>query len=674
YKAGYTLLGLIWLGLLTYTTSTPLSPAPNQHLDITPRDPRKRYKKHRPFKNFYKNDSQPVDTSSPSTINIPKSNPTDLSIHPTGASSGTKPTGTSSSTGTLSALPKSTNRPANLASVGTLSPGIFQPFLPLEKTNGPVTRKYTFTCKRTQLAPDGFSRVVWAVNGQYPGPIIRANKGDKMEVTVINELEDPTAIHMHGIFMRNSTWFDGVPGLSQCPQISGTKFTYSFDVDQYGTYWYHSHFVAQYVDGMKGPIIIHDPDDPYLKSYDYEYVMTVSDWYHDPTGNFMPTFRSVKYRGADPVPDSGEISGVGRYDCSKAPGGSSCKDNGYAIYKVQRGKKYRFRIINTSAMAHFTVSIDNHPMTIIEVEGTNVKEHTVEYLPINIAERYSVIINCNQTVGNFWIKAIMARCSIPYRPGDPGTINSNSAINYTVLGILRYEGAPETNPQSTGFSIPPPNCYDQDPNTLKPYKPEPPPSGDVDTIGFTVNVGLLPVTGLLAATVNGKAFVPDFSYPTVKRLRDGMDPSRFLDTDNAYGFNISSGSPVEILIRNVENRTHPFHLHGHAFWVVCTGEPGSNTGDRSSLNCNYDDPPLRDIVTVKPRSLTAIRYIADNPGVWAFHCHIEWHVEMGMVAQLIESPDLLGQQLRNMPEEVSHLCDQFDNTNGLSHDPSMENE
>ncbi|CAG8576610.1 4508_t:CDS:2 [Racocetra fulgida] len=317
--------------------------------------------------------------------------------------------------------------------------------------------------------------------------------------------------------------------------------------------------------------------------------VTVINEFGDPT--------SIKYRGNDPVPDSGEISGVGRYDCSKAEG-SSCKDRGYAVYKVQQGKKYRFRIINTSAMAHFTVSFDGHPMTIIEVEGTHVKEYTVEYLPINIAERYSVIINCNQTVGNFWIKALIARCSIPYRPGDPRTINSNSAINYTVLGILRYEGAPESNPQSTGFRIPPPNCYDQDPSTLKPYKPEPPPSGDVETIPFTVDVSLLQTSNLLAATVNGQSFVPDFSYPTVKRLRDGMDPSRFLVTDNAYGFNISSGSPVEILIRNDENRTHPFHL--------------------------------------------------------------------------VKSPDLLRMQLNDMPEEVSHLCDQFDNTNGLSHDPSME--
>ncbi|CAG8654980.1 9761_t:CDS:2, partial [Dentiscutata heterogama] len=97
---------------------------------------------------------------------------------------------------------------------------------------------------------------------------------------------------MHGIFMNNITWFDGVPGLSQCPQISGSTFTYTFPVNQYGTYWYHSHFVAQYVDGLKGPIIVHDPEDPYKDSYDCEYVMTISDWYHEPTGNFMPTFRN----------------------------------------------------------------------------------------------------------------------------------------------------------------------------------------------------------------------------------------------------------------------------------------------------------------------------------------------------------------------------------------------
>ncbi|CAG8661563.1 8704_t:CDS:2 [Gigaspora margarita] len=466
--------------------------------------------------------------------------------------------------------------------------------------------------------------------------------------------------------MNQTTWFDGVPGLTQCPQSTGSSFSYIFKVEQYGTYWYHSHFVAQYVDGLKGPIIVHDPEDPYKDSCDFEYVMTVSDWYHEPTGNFMPTFRDVNYRGNDPVPDSGEISGVGRYDCSKVTDGTPCKDKGYATYVVKKGKRYRFRIINTSAMTHFVMSIDNHPMSVIEIDGINVKNYTANFIPVNIAQRYSVIINCDKDVGNFWIRAIMSRCSIPYQPGDPGTINSNSILNYNVFGILRYEGAPKTNPNSTSFNIPNSNnsnCYDIDLNNLKPYPADPPPKNADYTMSFSVNVVILPSSGMLAAIINGSSFSPDFANPTVMRLQNGEDPSKFQVSDNAYGYNIPSNSVVDIVLINQERRTHPFHMHGHAFWILCQGERGTNGTDPSKLPLNTDDPPKRDVVTLKPLSTTIIRYITDNPGVWAFHCHIEWHVEMGMVLQLIESPDILTKQLLpNMPSSLTDLCKNYDSS------------
>ncbi|CAG8470658.1 7529_t:CDS:2 [Scutellospora calospora] len=684
YKAIYTLLGLICFGLLTCTTSTPLSPwsfnqpssrefnhnnqnskdhskNPSQnslknpsknHSKNTSQNLSKNHSKNtfkNPYQNTFKNPSKNTfknpyqNTSKNPSKNTPYQN---TSKNPSKSSSGASPTQHSSSNKSDPHQPS----PPPYSSNSNFD--IFQPLLPLDNY-GPTTRDYTFICKRTNLAPDGVEREVWTVNGQYPGPIIQANIGDTIKVTVINEFKDPTGIHMHGIFMNETNWFDGVPGMTQCPQISGTTFTYTFTVNQYGTYWYHSHFVAQYVDGLKGPIVIHDPEDPYLSSYDFEYVMTVSDWYHDPTGNFMPIFLS--YQGNDPVPDSGEISGVGRYSCSNTT--LPCKDNGYATYKVQKGKRYRFRIINTSAMAHFVVSIDNHPMTIIECEGTNVQKHTVDFLPINIAERYSVIIDCNQPVNNYWIRASMSRCSIPYQPGDPDTINSNSSLNYDVRGILSYDGAPKGEPQSTGVKIPKSQCYDQDVSTLKPYPPQPPPQSSTSTLELAVNVGFVQPSDVLEATVNGSSYVPDFKEPTIMKLKNGIDPSKFFRSDNAYGYDFPHCAVVDLIIRNLERRTHPFHLHGHNFWVICQGEAGSFNKSLGSLEYNLVDPPLRDIVTVKPQ-----RYIACNPGIWAFHCHIEWHVEMGMVAQLIESPDIfIKNQLPKMPRQISEFCNKYDN-------------
>ncbi|CAG8857519.1 42863_t:CDS:2, partial [Gigaspora margarita] len=88
-------------------------------------------------------------------------------------------------------------------------------------------------------------------------------------------------IHWHGIFQLGSSWYDGVGGQTQCAIPPGVSFIYNYTVgDQVGTYWWHSHYLAQYVDGIRGPLIINDPDDPYLGQYDYEYVLTLEDWYH----------------------------------------------------------------------------------------------------------------------------------------------------------------------------------------------------------------------------------------------------------------------------------------------------------------------------------------------------------------------------------------------------------
>lgn len=131
---------------------------------------------------------------------------------------------------------------------------------PEDIPNTGVTRRYTFTVARGTLAPDGVSRPVILVNGQFPGPAIQANWGDWIEVTLHNQILEPgegAAIHFHGIRQRGTPWFDGVPSTSQCPIPPGSSFTYRFQADAWGTSFWHSHFGAQYSAGVFGPIIIH---------------------------------------------------------------------------------------------------------------------------------------------------------------------------------------------------------------------------------------------------------------------------------------------------------------------------------------------------------------------------------------------------------------------------------
>ena len=120
-----------------------------------------------------------------------------------------------------------------------------------------VTQPYHFVIERAYKAPDGVNKSVILVNGQFPGPTITANWGDTINVTVENRIEDEgTSLHWHGFLQKESPWYDGVPGIQQCPIAPGETFTYSFRADLYGTSWYHSHYSGQYADGLQGPIVV----------------------------------------------------------------------------------------------------------------------------------------------------------------------------------------------------------------------------------------------------------------------------------------------------------------------------------------------------------------------------------------------------------------------------------
>ncbi|CAG8442639.1 2339_t:CDS:2 [Diversispora eburnea] len=532
-------------------------------------------------------------------------------------------------------------------------PYIFDPLPKLTETV-PTTRYYTFELRKEKLSPDGFERTVWTVNGQYPGPLIIANKGDSLVIKVINNLGEPATIHWHGIFQRKTNWYDGVPGQTQCPIPTGCEFTYTYALDQSGTYWYHSHFLAQYVDGIIGPLVVYDPEDPYYSTCDDQYVVTVGDWYHDPTSVLLPLRMAPGYMGLNPVPDSILISGAGQYNCSSPAAGSNCNSKVTpATYDVVQGKKYRFRIINTSAYAFFFFSIDSHKLKVIEVDGIPVKDtdvSIVNVLPIHCAQRYSVIVKCDQPIANYFIRAVIPDRCVP-RPNN--TINYNSSLT-NATGILHYDSA-TSEPVSTPYSYDLPPCEDLVADAIRPYDGSKPPAHVTDE--FLFNVTIAPnANNVSTFRINNSSFEPTFNNPSNLRILETGGFSDFEVSQNAYGYDYPEGC-VQIILLNSLRTEHPFHLHGHAFWLIASG-PGIDPKNLSTFN--LENPIIRDTTTVPGRGHIVIRYIADNPGVWAFHCHIEWHVELGMVAQLIERPSDFSKE--TVPEEVKALCVSYNNS------------
>ncbi|NRB33040.1 MAG: multicopper oxidase domain-containing protein, partial [Rhizobiaceae bacterium] len=117
---------------------------------------------------------------------------------------------------------------------------------------------------------------LWLYDGKLPGPEVRVRKDDTVRIKFINELDEPTSIHWHGIRISNA--MDGVSGLTQDPVQPGQSFDYEFVAPDSGTYWYHAHNKSwqQVARGLYGPLIIEEPDPSFDRDHDITLMM--DDW------------------------------------------------------------------------------------------------------------------------------------------------------------------------------------------------------------------------------------------------------------------------------------------------------------------------------------------------------------------------------------------------------------
>lgn len=151
-------------------------------------------------------------------------------------------------------------------------------------------------------------------------------------------------------------------------------------------------------------------------------------------------------------------------------------------------------------------------------------------------------------------------------------------------------------------------------------------------------------------------------FPKVPSLYTALSAGKLAANPAVYGVNsiptvLDRGEVVEIIVNNNDRGRHPFHLHGHNFQIALRAPDGAGPFDPAAVTADSFTavPPRRDTVLVLPNSHVVLRYRADNPGVWLFHCHIEWHMASGLVATFIEAPlDL--QQSQTIPQDHLDNC------------------
>jgi iron transport multicopper oxidase len=172
-------------------------------------------------------------------------------------------------------------------------------------------------------------------------------------------------------------------------------------LNQPGTFWYHSHNKGQYPDGLRGPLIIHDPQIPFKGQYDEEIILTVSDWYHDQMSDLIPFFMSkANPSGAEPVPQAALFN-----------------DTQDLKIRVQPGKTYLVRMVNMGAFAGQYVWFEGHNMSIVEVDGIYTKPTEASLIYLSAAQRYSFLLTTkNETGENFPFVASMDTVRTPWTP------------------------------------------------------------------------------------------------------------------------------------------------------------------------------------------------------------------------------------------------------------------
>ncbi|KAE9398106.1 laccase lcc6 [Gymnopus androsaceus JB14] len=478
------------------------------------------------------------------------------------------------------------------------------------------------------IQPDGYNRSYVLAEGVFPGPLIVGNTGDNFQVNVINGLTNDTmllstSIHWHGLFQATTNWADG-SFVNQCPIAANNSFLYDFSVPgQAGTFWYHSHLSTQYCDGLRGPLVIYDPEDPYLNLYDVDdetTVITLADWYHVP----------APLAGAAPLSDSTLINGLGIAFADTTQGS-------LAVISVDYKNRYRFRLVSVSCDPNYIFSIDSHTFTVIEVDGVNHLPVVADSIQIYAAQRYSFVLEANQTISNYWIRANPNRGT----PGFEGNINS---------AILRYNGAPLVNPTTNDTAD---NLLAE--TSLAPLEnPGAPGTATLDGVDLALNLNLsfnFPDTFY----VNGATFVPPTVPVLLQIISGATTAAELLPAGSVYNLPLNSSIQLSFDATTVAaiGGPHPFHLHGHNFDVI---------RPQGSTEYNYVNPVRRDVVATGTGSTSdnvTIRFQTDNAGPWFLHCHIDWHLEAGFAIVFAEdAPDTAA--ANPTPDDWNQLCPIYD--------------
>ncbi|CAB4252485.1 similar to Saccharomyces cerevisiae YFL041W FET5 Multicopper oxidase, integral membrane protein with similarity to Fet3p [Maudiozyma barnettii] len=528
--------------------------------------------------------------------------------------------------------------------------------LPLVQWCYATTHTFNFTTSYKNVTIPGTDRQkqVIAFNDEWPLPEIHINKGDRVQIYLTNGFEGIhktlTSLHVHGIFHNtsygNRLQMDGPSMITQCPIPPGQTYLYNFTVDeQVGSYWYHAHQGAQYGDGFRGAFIVHDPEVPF--HFDEEMVFTLTDLYYEPYYDVEKQFMS-RYNpmGNEPIPDQFLFN-----------------DRSWGNIHFNVDKTYLIRFINVGLFVSQYLTLEDHLFEIVEVDGVYVKSNITDVIYLAAGQRISVLVHSKKSKPdkNYALMQVVDDTMLDTIPAELKLQITNQVIYDdsfdAVVPIKNLTQETLDKHANNDFYL---TTLHETPLYEK-YDNQIVLDVRMETLG----------DGVKYAFFNNITYVP----PRIPVLTTVLTSGKLVTNPSIYGDNINAfilekDAIVEIVLNNYDTGRHPFHFHGHNFQIV-QKSPGFHVGENfdpslqdkmtvpyneSNPLMDYPDyPMIRDTVILEPNGHTVIRFKADNPGVWFFHCHVDWHLEQGLAAVFIEDPQTL-QHRETLTDNYKEVC------------------
>jgi CopA family copper-resistance protein len=543
--------------------------------------------------------------------------------------------------------------------------------------------EYNITVDKVQIDTGDFVKEGIGYNGASPGPVLRFKEGEDVTINVTNNLNVSTSIHWHGLILPFE--MDGVPGISFKGIAPGETFTYKFPITQNGTYWFHSHSGFQEPDGAYGAIVIESKDrEPFR--YNREYVVQLTDK-HPHSGDrimrnlkMMPDYYNRKQQTLSDFFKDSKENGLGETvddrmawggmrmmatDIEDVQGftglinGKGPSQNWTGLFKP--GERIRLRFINSSAMTYFDIRIPGLEMLVVQADGNNVKPVNVDEFRIGVAETYDVIVRPREDKAYTIFAESMgrsgfARGTLATAEGmeaDVPELRSLSLLTMADMG-MSHDMAGMDHSAMKGMDHSAMKGMDHsamkgmdhskmkgmDHSKMKGMDHSKMKGMDHSKMdmGESTDPFYADGSGLIPTAANGGKFLSYSDLRAQKPLYEDREPTREIELrltgnmerytwsingikyEDAEPLRLQYGERVRFKFVNETMMTHPMHLHG--MWSILDVNAGKWN-------------PIKHVISVAPGTTVYTETEVDEPGDWAFHCHLSYHAAAGMFRKVI---------------------------------------